>query len=146
MLANYGFSVSPRTYNRYEDGTRKFPKEIYNLVLDYLQQDSLSADDVSKFIKNEKKTTNIEICNMKNIKRDHINLNLQHDNLQIDTQRLEFDSINDKNDTNYNLDTQHTLIEESNTVEKLSDTNIINTKRQTNNNYTDTKINSLIKD
>lgn len=146
MLANYGFSVSPRTYNRYEDGTRKFPKEIYNLVLDYLQQDSLSADDVSKFIKNEKKTTNIEICNMKNIKRDHINLNLQHDKLQIDTQRLEFDSINDKNDTNYNHDTQHTLIEESNTVEKLSDTNIINTKRQTNNNYTDTKINSLIKD
>ena len=54
MLANYGFRVSPRTYNRYEDGTRKFPKEIYNLVLDYLQQDSLSADDVSKFIKNEK--------------------------------------------------------------------------------------------
>ena len=59
---------------------------------------------------------------MKNIKRDHINLNLKHDKLQIDTQRLEFDSINDKNDTNYNHDTQHTLIEESNTVEKLSDT------------------------
>ena len=69
MLANYGFSVSPRTYNRYEDGTRKFPKEIYNLVLDYLQQDSLSTDDVSKFIKNEKKTTNIEICNMETNKR-----------------------------------------------------------------------------
>lgn len=144
MLADAGFSVSPRTYNRYEDGTRKFPKEIYNIVLEYLQQDNLVVNGVSKPINSQKKTTKMDNCNIKNEKPDHKNTNLTHDNFENDTSKLEFDNINTKNATINNHDVQHTFIEESNIVTEISETNITNTKTQTNNNYTNIKVNSLI--
>lgn len=57
-LNTKGFTVSPRTYNRYETGTRKCPKEIYQEIVDYL-----------------KKSTKDENLNLKKTKKDHNNGN-----------------------------------------------------------------------
>lgn len=38
LLKNKNYIVSPQTYNRYEKGTRKCPKELYNEIVEILKQ------------------------------------------------------------------------------------------------------------
>lgn len=112
LLKNKNYIVSPQTYNRYEKGTRKCPKELYNEIVEIL-----------------KTATKSEKSNLLSTNESHINgiLTLDKDEKKPHKPKNETYK-NDKKDINKKVDMQ---------LHKVENITFRNANIESNINYTD---------
>lgn len=128
LLKNKNYIVSPQTYNRYEKGTRKCPKELYNKIVEILKAAT----------KNEK--SNPLLTN-----ESHINGILTPDKDEEKPHKTKNDTYeNDKKDINKKVDVQLHKVENTTFRNANIESNITYTDNYNNLNYIDNNLLTII--
>lgn len=115
ILKESNYIVSPQTYNRYEKGTRKCPKEIYNKIVEILKK--ATKEEKSNLLSAKENHIKLNLTPNKNKSEPHkaendtskkedldfsINLNMEHDNNKKNTLSVDKNATNISYTDNYN--------------------------------------------